>query len=154
MNKSIRKFKQEYNGKCTLIPCSDLPKFGEDSFWDMKDEILDYVINQNMICDWKIKDEYLNVDLDDEEEKEEFWNDTVCKVMEDGFLVIYEHRVPSHIVKENGRFSSCTLGGWTRTEYIHLKDISQLSSVLSNIDDDIIEEVWKEEQAKKEQENA
>ena len=153
MNESIRKFKQEYNGKCTLIPCSDLPKFGEDSFWDMKDEILDYVINQNMICDWKIKDEYLNVDLDDEEEKEEFWYDTVCKVMEDGFLVIYEHQVPSHIVKENGRFSSCTLGGWTRTEYIHLKDIFQLSAVLSNIDDDIIEEVWKEEQAKKEQEN-
>ena len=149
-NKNIRKFKQEYSGKCTIIPCPDLVKFGEDSFWELKNDIIEAVAEQRIICDWNIKEEYLkNIDEFDDDSKEEFWNEIVCDVFSDGFLVIYEYPVPSNVHKENGRLSHWSFDGWTGTNYIHLKDISQLYAVLSNIDDDIVEEVWKEEQEKK-----
>ena len=42
----LKNIKQEYNGRCRIIPCCDLPKI-EDEFNDLKEEIIDAF--------WKVK---------------------------------------------------------------------------------------------------
>ena len=42
----LKNIKQEYNGRCRIIHCCDLPKI-EDEFNDLKEEIIDAF--------WKVK---------------------------------------------------------------------------------------------------
>lgn len=91
-------------GRCNIIPCCDLPKI-EGSFNDLKDDIIDSFVNQNIISDWTLKDGVLekynnNEEFDnDDEREEEFWNEVVCRCLNKGYLVIYELPVPNGIHK-------------------------------------------------------
>lgn len=145
MNKlKLKALTQEYSGRCKIIPCCDLPKM-EDDFDDLKDDIIDCFKRKQIICGWTVKDGVLEKYEDNDEL---FWEDVVCICLREGFLVIYDVPVPRNVKKENGRFKSWqTLGwGYYQTLYIHLPDISQLSAVLSNLDDWMLEDVYKEEQ--------
>lgn len=140
----LKALTQEYSGRCKIIPCCDLPKM-EDDFDGLKDDIIDCFKNQQIICDWTLKDSVLEKY---ENNDELFWEDVVCICLREGFLVIYDVPVPRNVKKKDGRFSSWqTLGwGYYRTLYIHLPDISQLSAVLSNLDGRLLEDVYNEEQ--------
>lgn len=150
----LKALKQDYRGKCKIIPCCDLPKMENDNFDDTRDDIIEVFKEQRLICDWSLKDgvleKYENLEEDETEEelKETFWNDLVCRCLNEGFLVIYDVPIPKNIKKDNGKFTSWTSYGWGyyQTFYIHLTYISQLNAVLSNLDDRILEDVWKEEQ--------
>lgn len=82
MDIKLKNLKQEYMGRCNIIPCCDLPKI-EGSFNDLKDDIIDSFVNQNIISDWTLKDGVLekynnNEEFDnDDEREEEFWNEVV-----------------------------------------------------------------------------
>lgn len=152
MNKiKLKNLTQEYSGRCKIIPCCDLPKM-EDDFDGLKDDIIDCFKRQQIICDWSLKDgvleKYKNKDFDSEDEETEYlWVELICQCMNDGFLIIYESPVPRNIRMENGKVQSYSCSwGYTQTNYIHLNDISQLSAVLSNLDDWMLEDVYKEEQ--------
>lgn len=145
MNKlKLKALTQEYSGRCKIIPCCDLPKM-EDDFDGLKDDIIDCFKRQQIICDWTLKDGVLEKYEDNDEL---FWEDVVCICLRKGFLVIYDVPVPRNVKKKDGRIKSWqTLGwGYYQTLYIHLPDISQLSAVLSNLDDWMLEDVYKEEQ--------
>lgn len=156
MDIKLKNLKQEYMGRCNIIPCCDLPKI-EGSFNDLKDDIIDSFVNQNIISDWTLKDGVLekynnNEEFDnDDEREEEFWNEVVCRYLNKGYLVIYELPVPNGIHKNNEKieYFSCSWG-YFQTHFIHITDLAQLTSVLSNLDDMIIKEKYKEEQQKKE----
>lgn len=95
-----------------------MPKI-ESNFDDLKDDIIDAFKDQRIICNWSLKD---------------------------GVLIIYESPVPHNIRMENGKVQSYSCSwGYTQTNYIHLNDITQLSAVLSNLDDELIREEYKEE---------
>jgi hypothetical protein len=149
----LKALKQEYDGKCVIIPCADLPKYEKDAFDDTRNDIIEAVFEKRVICDWIFKDNAFDLyeDIDDDDVKDEFWEDIVCSCFKTGFLVIYTHPVPRNIKKKDGKIVSWeTFGfGYTQTRYIHLEDIAQLSAVLSNIDDRTVEKVWKEENEKK-----
>lgn len=140
----LKNLKQEYEGCCKIIPCCDLPKM-EDDFDGLKDDIIDCFKRQQIICDWTLKDGVLERYEDNDEL---FWEDVVCICLREGFLVIYDVPVPRNVKKEDGRIKSWqTLGwGYYQTLYIHLPDISQLSAVLSNLDDWMLEDVYNKEQ--------
>lgn len=145
MNKlKLKALTQEYSGRCKIIPCCDLPKM-KDDFDGLKDDIIDCFKRQQIICGWTLKDGVLEKYEDNDEL---FWEDVVCICLREGFLVIYDVPVPRNVKKEDGRIKSWqTLGwGYYQTHYIHLPDISQLSAVLSNLDDWMLEEVYNEEQ--------
>lgn len=145
MNKiKLKNLKQEYEERCKIIPCCDLPKM-EDDFDGLKDDIIDCFKRKQIICGWTLKDGVLEKYEDNDEL---FWEDVVCICLREGFLVIYDVPVPRNVKKEDGRIKSWqTLGwGYYQTHYIHLPDISQLSAVLSNLDDWMLEEVYNEEQ--------
>lgn len=145
MNKiKLKNLKQEYSGRCKIIPCCDLPKM-EDDFDGLKDDIIDCFKRQQIICDWTLKDGFLEKYEDNDEL---FWEDVVCICLREGFLVIYDVPVPRNVKKKDGKIKSWeTLGwGYYQTLYIHLPDISQLSAVLSNLDDQLLEDVYNEEQ--------
>lgn len=145
MNKlKLKALTQEYEGRCKIIPCCDLPKM-KDDFDGLKDDIIDCFKRQQIICGWTLKDGVLEKYEDNDEL---FWEDVVCICLREGFLVIYDVPVPRNVKKEDGRIKSWqTLGwGYYQTHYIHLPDISQLSAVLSNLDDWMLEEVYNEEQ--------
>ena len=145
MNKlKLKALTQEYSGRCKIIPCCDLPKM-KDDFDGFKDDIIDCFKRQQIICGWTLKDGVLEKYEDNDEL---FWEDVVCICLREGFLVIYDVPVPRNVKKEDGRIKSWqTLGwGYYQTHYIHLPDISQLSAVLSNLDDWMLEEVYNEEQ--------
>lgn len=152
---SLKALKQEYSGKCVIIPCADLPKYEKDSFDDTRDDIIEAIYEKRLICDWKFKDNAFDLynDIDDEEVKDEFWEDIVCSCLRDGFLIIYTHPVPRNIKKKDGRIVSWEHNGfgYTQTRYIHLEDISQLSAVLSNLDDRTLEDEWNEENNKEQE---
>lgn len=83
--------------------------------------------------------------------EEEFWNEVVCRCLNKGYLVIYELPVPNGIHKNNEKIEYFSYSwGYFQTHFIHITDLAQLTSVLSNLDDLIIEEKYKEEQQKKE----
>lgn len=153
MNKlKLKALTQEYGGRCKIIPCCDLPKM-EDDFDGLKDDIIDCFKRQQIICDWTLKDGVLErYEEPEEEETDEdvkvlFWEDVVCKCLNSGFLVIYEVPVPSGVRKKNGKISGFSYSwGYYQTHYIHLEDISQLSAVLSNLDDWMLEDVYNKEQ--------
>lgn len=156
MDIKLKNLKQEYMGRCNIIPCCDLPKI-EGSFNDLKDDIIDSFVNQNIISDWTLKDGVLekynnNEEFDnDDEREEEFWNEVVCRCLNKGYLVIYELPVPNGIHKNNEKIEYFSYSwGYFQTHFIHITDLAQLTSVLSNLDDMIIEEKYKEEQQKKE----
>ena len=117
----------------------------KDDFDGLKDDIIDCFKRQQIICGWTLKDGVLEKYEDNDEL---FWEDVVCICLREGFLVIYDVPVPRNVKKEDGRIKSWqTLGwGYYQTHYIHLPDISQLSAVLSNLDDWMLEEVYNEEQ--------
>lgn len=156
MDIKLKSLEQEYMGRCNIIPCCDLPKI-EGSFNDLKDDIIDSFVNQNIISNWTLKDEILekyndNEEFDNDDEREEnFWNEVVCRCLNKGYLVIYELPVPNGIHKNNEKieYFSCSWG-YFQTHFIHITDLAQLTSVLSNLDDMIIKEKYKEEQQKKE----
>ena len=156
MDIKLKNLKQEYMGRCNIIPCCDLPKI-EGSFNDLKDDIIDSFVNQNIISDWTLKDGVLekynnNEEFDnDDEREEEFWNEVVCRCLNKGYLVIYELPVPNGIHKNNEKIEYFSYSwGYFQTHFIHITDLAQLTSVLSNLDDMIIKEKYKEEQQKKE----
>lgn len=145
MNKlKLKALTQEYSGRCKIIPCCDLPKM-EDDFDGLKDDIIDCFKRKQIICGWTLKDGVLEKYEDNDEL---FWEDVVCICLREGFLVIYDVPVPRNVKKEDGRIKSWETFGWGyyQTLYIHLPDISQLSAVLSNLDDQMLEDVYKEEQ--------
>lgn len=145
MNKlKLKALTQEYSGRCKIIPCCDLPKM-EDDFDGLKDDIIDCFKRKQIICGWTVKDGVLEKYEDNDEL---FWEDVVCICLREGFLVIYDVPVPRNVKKKNGRFKSWQTLGWGhyQTLYIHLPDISQLSAVLSNLDDQLLEDVYNEEQ--------
>lgn len=151
MNKlKLKALTQEYSGRCKIIPCCDLPKI-ESNFDDLKDDIIDAFKDQRIICNWSLKDgvleKYKDKDFDNEDEETEYlWLELICKCMNDGFLIIYESPVPRNIRMENGKVQSYSCSwGYTQTNYIHLNDITQLSAVLSNLDDELIRKEYKEE---------
>lgn len=149
----LKNIKQEYEGRCKIIPCRDLPKL-EDNFDDLKNDIIEVFREQRIISNWTLREgaleKYDDEDLDEDERIETFWLELVCKCLNSGFLVIYEVPVPSCVRKENGKISGFSYSwGYYQTHYIHLEDISELTSVLSNLDDYIVEEVYKEEQGEK-----
>ena len=149
----LKNIKQEYEGRCKIIPCCDLPKI-EDNFDCLKDDIIEAFREQRIISNWTLKDgaleKYDDEYLDEDERIEAFWLEFVCKCLNSGFLVIYEVPVPSNVRKENGKISGFSYSwGYYQTYYIHLEDISELTAVLSNLDDYIAEEVYKEEQGEK-----
>ena len=149
----LKNIKQEYKGRCKIIPCCDLPKF-EDNFDDLKNDIIEAFKDQQIISNWTLKDgvleKYDDEDLDEDERIEDFWLELVCDCLNSGFLVIYEVPVPSGVRKENGKISVLSYSwGYYQTHYIHLEDISELSAVLSNLDDYIVEEVYRKEQGEK-----
>lgn len=149
----LKALTQEYSGRCKIIPCCDLPKM-EDDFDGLKDDIADSFKRQQIICDWTLKDGVLEKYEDpedgetDEDVKVLFWEDVVCSCLKDGFLVVYDVPVPRNVKKKDGKLKSWETSGWGyyQTLYIHLPDISQLSAVLSNLDDRILEDVYNEEQ--------
>lgn len=145
MNKlKLKALTQEYSGRCKIIPCCDLPKM-EDDFDGLKDDIIDCFKRKQIICGWTLKDGVLGKYEDNDEL---FWEDVVCICLREGFLVIYDVPVPQNVKKKDGKIKSWqTLGwGYYQTLYIHLPDISQLSAVLSNLDDQLLEDVYNEEQ--------
>ena len=145
MNKiKLKNLTQEYSGRCKIIPCCDLPKM-EDDFDGLKDDIIDCFKRKQIICGGTLKDGVLE---EYEDNDELFWEDVVCICLREGFLVIYDVPVPRNVKKKDGKIKSWeTLGwGYYQTLYIHLPDISQLSAVLSNLDDWMLEEVYNEEQ--------
>lgn len=150
----LKNIKQEYAGHCKIIPCCDLPKI-KDNFDDLKNDIVEAFSNQQIINDWTLiegsLEKFDNEDFEDDIERfEAFWLELVCKCLNSGFLVIYEVPVPSGVRKENGKISSFSYSwGYCQTHYIHLENISELTAVLSNLDDYIVEEVYKEEQGEK-----
>ncbi len=150
----LRDIKQEYNGRCKIIPCCDLPKI-EDNFDSLKEDIIEAFREQRIISNWTLREGALekfdDEDFDNENERiETFWLELVCRCLNKGFLVIYEVPVPSGVRKENGRISGFSFSwGYYQTHYINLEDISELTAVLSNLDEHIVEEVYKEEQGEK-----
>lgn len=150
----LKNIKQEYAGHCKIIPCCDLPKI-EDNFDDLKNDIMEAFSNQQIISGWTLREGSLekfdNEDFEDDIERfEAFWLELVCQCLNSGFLVIYEVPVPSGVQKENGKISGFSYSwGYCQTYYIHLENISELTAVLSNLDDYIVEEVYKEEQGEK-----
>lgn len=79
-------------------------------------------------------------DFDDEDERIEYlWAELICQCLNDGFLIIYESPVPCDVKMNDGKLQNYNYSwGYTQTNYIHLKDITQLSAVLSNLDDELI----------------
>lgn len=150
---SLKDLKQEYTGKCNIIPCADLPKYERDAFDDTRNDIIEACWEKRIICNWKFKEDAFKEynDIDDEDIKDEFWEDIVCRCLREGFLIIYTHPVPRNVKKKDGRIVSWEDNGfgYTQTRYIHLEDISQLNMVLYNIDKEALEEAWREEQQKK-----
>ena len=149
----LKNIKQEYRGRCKIIPCCDLPKL-EDNFDDLKNDIIEAFKDQQIISNWTLKDgvleKYDDGDLDEDERIEVFWSELVCNCLDRGFLVIYEVPVPSDVRKENGKISGFSYSwGYYQTHYIHLENISELTAVLSNLDDYIVEDVYKKEQGEK-----
>ena len=58
--------------------------------------------------------------------------------MKTGFFVIYESPVPCDVKKhKDGSYSYSFSWGYTQTNYIHLEDLTQLSSILKNIDEEM-----------------
>jgi len=112
-------------------------------------------LESQIISNWSLKDsvlaQYENEDFDNDAEKKEYlWLELICQCLDSGFLVIYEVPVPCNVRKENGIVDGYTFSwGYTQTHYIHLIDITQLSSVLSNLDDYVVEEIYKEEQERR-----
>lgn len=154
MNKlKLKALTQEYSGRCKIIPCCDLYKI-EGDFDDLKDDIIDCFKRQQIICDWSLKDGVLEkyeeseAGETDEDVKVLFWEDVVCSCLKEGFLVIYDVPVARNVKKKYGKITSWETSGWGyyQTLYIHLPDISQLSAVLSNLDDQMLEDVYEEEQ--------
>lgn len=144
MNKiKLKNLKQEYEGRCKIIPCCDLPKI-EDEFDQLKDDIIDAFEDKRIICNWSLKDgvleKYEEMDFDDEDERIEYlWAELICQCLNDGFLIIYESPVPCDVKMNDGKLQNYNYSwGYTQTNYIHLKDITQLSAVLSNLDDELI----------------
>jgi hypothetical protein len=150
---SLKDLKREYTGKCTIIPCVDLPKYERDSFDDTRNDIIEACWEKRIICNWKFKEDAFKEyeDIEDEDIKDEFWEDVVCNCLKEGFLIIYTHPVPINITKKDDRIVSWEDNGfgYTQTRYVHLEDISQLNMVLYNIDKEALEEAWREEQEKK-----
>ena len=150
----IKDLKTTYNGRCKIIPCCDLSKL-EDNFDDLKSEICEAVREQQIISNWALREDALQKfdeeDFDSDAEKEEaFWSEFVCQVLNSGFLIIYEVPVPSNVKKSNGRISNYSFSwGYYQTYFIHLEDLSELTAILSNLDDHIIEDVYNEEQGEK-----
>lgn len=144
---------EEYEGKCVIIPCADLPKYEYDPFDEIRDGIIEACWEKRIICDWNFKeDAFEEYDyLEDEDIKNEFWEDIVCRCLRSGFLIIYTCPVPTDVKKVNDKVSSYTTNGfgYTQTRYIHLEDISKLTTILHNIDKEMIEEAWKEQEEKK-----
>lgn len=150
----IKDLKTAYNGRCKIIPCCDLAKL-EDSFDDLKSEICEAVRDQQIISNWTLREDALQKfdeeDFENDTEKEEaFWSEFVCQVLNSGFLIIYEVPVPSEVKKVDGRVSSYSFSwGYYQTYFIHLENISELTAILSNLDDCIVEDVYKKEQGEK-----
>ena len=72
----LKPIKQEYEGRCKIIPCCDLPKI-EDNFDCLKDDIIEAFREQRIISNWTLKDgvleEYDDEDLYENERIEAFW---------------------------------------------------------------------------------
>ena len=66
----LKNIKQEYKGRCKIIPCCDLPKL-EDNFDDLKNDIIEAFKDQQIISNWTLKDgvleKYDDGDLDEDE---------------------------------------------------------------------------------------
>ena len=158
----IENYLEEYNGRCKIIPCCDLGKM-EGGINELKDDILEAFREERIISSWSLKEGIFDngelVQKEDDEdyidEDEYIWNELVCYCMKNGYLVIYEVPVPYDVKKkEDGTFSSF---GWSwgcyQTHYIHIDDLMQLTPILKNIDDEMKEKSYKEEQEKKDKKN-
>lgn len=164
-NNKIDKYFEDYEGRCKIIPCRDLMKF-EGNMDETKEEILEAFREERIISDWSLKEGIFDngelVQKEDDEdciddEDEYIWNELVCYCMKNGYLVIYEVPVPYNVKKkEDGTFSSFSYSwGHYQTHYIHLDDLMQLTPILKNIDEEMKEQAYKEEQEnKKEKLNA
>lgn len=156
MNIRLQNLEQEYLGRCKIIPCCDLLKI-EENFNDLKDDIIDAFVNKTIISNWRLKEGVLEKyntkeESDDDAEQEGFWIELVCRCLDKGYLVIYELPVPNHIHKNNGKIEHFSFSwGHFQTHFLHITDLTQLTAILSNLDDFVIEEKYKEEQREKDQ---
>lgn len=112
MNKiKLKNLKQEYEGRCKIIPCCDLPKI-ESNFDDLKDDIIDAFKDQRIICNWSLKDgvleKYKDKDFDNEDEETEYlWLELICQCMNDGFFNYL--RITCSAQYKNGKWESSKL---------------------------------------------
>ena len=120
----------------------------EGNFDNIKEEIIDAFREERIISDWSLKEgifkdgELIDSDAyeDDcyENEEDYIWQELVCHCMKTGFFVIYESPVPCDVKKhKDGSYSYSFSWGYTQTNYIHLEDLTQLSSILKNIDEEM-----------------
>ena len=54
---SLKALKQEYTGKCIIIPCADLPKYEEDAFDDTRNDLPKRIVRK----DWCIISKNKNI---------------------------------------------------------------------------------------------
>ena len=148
----LGKYTESYNGKCVIIPCGDFEKM-EGNFDNIKEEIIDAFRDERIISNWNLKEGIFKDGelIDDDDEVEDFeseedyiWQVLVCPCMKTGFFVIYESPVPCNVKKlDDGSYSYHFSWGYTQTNYIHLEDLTQLSSILKNIDEEMKEQEYK-----------
>lgn len=157
-NNNLDKYTDNYDGRCKIIPCQDFEQM-EDRFDNLREEIMEAFCEERIISDWKLKKgifengELVNTDEVENYDSEEdyIWYQLVCKIMKKGFFVIYELPVPLNVKKhKDGSYSFTFSWGYYQTYYIHLEDITQLSSVLKNIDKEMKETEYKKELTKQE----
>lgn len=143
-----------YIGVATIIPCQDLPKM-EYQMEEAVDDIAEALMNNMIIGDCKVSKvvqrKYFNEDYKDY--YEEIWKNIVCRKLKQGFFVTYKVATPKKIFKtksgEFTRFSLCD--NCFQTNYVLLEDLSELSSVLTDIDQKILEQEWEKQEARKQE---
>lgn len=147
----LKDLAETYNGLVTIIPCQDLAKI-EDSSDEIREQITEAFMNEVIFSNWDLKEgakeKYYDEDYSEEEQEEVIWQELICSVLNKGFIVIYKTPVPTNIVKdEKGKISHYGWSwGYTQTNYLHLDDLSNLSTILINLDDKILEEEWNAQQ--------
>lgn len=142
---------KSYNGVATIIPCQDLIKI-EDSDNELREQITEAFMDECIFSNWDLKEgakeRHYDEDYSEEEQEDVIWQDLICSVLNKGFIVIYKTPVPRNIVKdEKGKISHYGWSwGYTQTSYLHLEDLSNLSTILINLDEKILEEEWNAQQ--------
>lgn len=149
-----RKSITNYIGVATIIPCEDLPKM-KDQFDETREDITEAFMDNIFIGDCKvnkvIRRRYYNEDFDDCDD--ELWQNIVCRKLNKGFVVIYKVSTPKKIFKNKSgevtRFSQYE--NLFQTNYVYLKNLSDLSAILTNIDNEILEKEWEKQEAGKQE---